>query len=157
MKKVWYVIFLVAMLLSACQPKTKAPNLKAEADTLYTLENQWAIADQNMDKEKSLSFLAPNAVVMPQDALAVTGTVNLRKMVDAEFADTTAIWKTFTIRIDTIEVTTSGDLAYVRGSDQMKLKTPKGLANVTGKWVDIWKKTNGKWLAIVSIFNNDKK
>jgi ketosteroid isomerase-like protein len=157
MKKIFYLMLLAVMIIAACQPKTKTVNLRAEADTIRSLEAQWSVALQNSDKEKIMSLYSSDAVSMSQNEPVVVGLQNIKKHIDSEFADTTVMWKTYSYKIDTIEVSASGDLAYVRGTDRMSTKTPKGLTDEVGKWIDIWKKTDGKWKDIVSIWNSDKK
>jgi ketosteroid isomerase-like protein len=157
MKKILYLMLLVLMIIAACQPKTKTVNLRADADTIRNLENQWTTAIQNDDKEKMLSFPSLDAIYMIPDQPSVIGLQNIRKFVESDIADTLWIRKSFKTKIDTIEVAASRELAYVRGINQYDLKTSKGLVNVQEKWVDIWKKTDGQWKDIVCIRNTSKK
>jgi ketosteroid isomerase-like protein len=83
------------------------------------------------------------------------GLQAIRKERESSFTDTTMLYKTYSSKIDTIEVSASGDLAYVRGTDRITTKTPNGLVDDMGKWVDIWKKINGEWKVVVNIWNSD--
>lgn len=157
MKKLNFVILIAVMSIVACKPQTSTVNVRAEADTLRSLEDQWSAAILNKDKEKIFSMFAPDAVSMSQNQPICQGAENLRKHIDAMFEDTTELMNTYTYKIETIEVAASGDLAYVRGSDRVSKKTFKGTADEIGKWVDIWKKTDGKWKVVVSIWNGDEK
>jgi ketosteroid isomerase-like protein len=157
MKKIFYLMLLDVLFIIACQPNTKTVNVRAEADAIRNLERQWSVAFQNADKEKCLSFFSTDAVEMSQNEPIVVGLQNIRKLAESHFADTSVIWKTYSYKIDTIEVSSSGDLAYVRGTDRISTKTPKGLVDELSKWIDIWKKIDGQWKIILSIGNSDKK
>ena len=49
----------------------------------------------------------------------------------------------------------SSDLGYARGASRVKKTTPKGPVEIRTKWVDIWKKTDGKWKVVVNISYSD--
>ena len=84
------------------------------------------------------------------------GLEAIRKSEESFFSDTNYLYKTYSTTFDSIEVSASGDLAYVRGSDRVGLNTPKGPVTEVRKWVDIWKKVDGNWKVVASIWNNDK-
>jgi ketosteroid isomerase-like protein len=58
--------------------------------------------------------------------------------------------------MDTIEVSASGDLGYARGTNRYSLKTPNGPAEYVDRFIDIYKKTDGKWKCIVGIWNSNR-
>lgn len=149
---------LAVILITACQPKSKttSADTRAEADSIRMLEEQWSMAIKASDIDKIVSFYAPNAVTMSANKPINVGLEAIRKAEEASFSDTTSIYKTYSSKIDTIEVSASGDLAYARGVDRVSQKTTKGPGEEVGKWVDIWKKVDGKWKVVVSIWNNDK-
>jgi ketosteroid isomerase-like protein len=78
-----------------------------------------------------------------------------RKQLENIFADTTILWNTTSSAIDIVEVSASGDLAYVRGINRSKIKTQTGIGENSDKWIDVWKKTDGKWKNIVQIWNSN--
>ena len=158
MKKIMYFIVLAVILITACQPKTKTASIdtRAEADSIRMLEEQWSMAIKTSDVDKIVSFYASNAVTMSANKPISIGLESIRKAEESSFSDTTSIFKTYSSTLDTIEVSASGDLAYARGIDRVSQKTTKGPGEEVGKWVDIWKKVDGKWKVVVSIWNNDK-
>jgi ketosteroid isomerase-like protein len=82
------------------------------------------------------------------------GFQSIKEIWGSMAADTTFLWETYSSTIDKIEVAVSGDLAYVRGIASMKVKTPDGLTELTGRWVEIWKKIDGQWKNVLTIANS---
>lgn len=158
MKKIMYFTIIAAMMITACDPKTKTSSVdtRAEADSIRMLEEQWSMAIKVSDIDKIVSFYATDAVTMSANMPISIGIEAIRKTEESSFSDTTYLFKTYSSTIDNIEVSVSGDLAYTRGVDRVSQNTTKGPSEEVGKWVDIWKKVDGKWKVIVSIWNNDK-
>jgi ketosteroid isomerase-like protein len=153
MKKI-AVLFCASIILIGCTRAPKVDTL-AEANAIRNLEDQWTVALQKSDIDKIISFFNTNAVAMKPNTPISIGLQAIRKERESSFTDTTMLYKTYSSKIDTIEVSASGDLAYVRGTDRITTKTPNGLVEDMGKWVDIWKKINGEWKVVVNIWNSD--
>ena len=153
MKKI-VVLFCTCIILFGCNRAPKVDTL-AEANAIRNLEDQWTVALQKSDTDKIISFFNTDAVAMKPNTPISIGLQAIRKERESSFTDTTMLYKTYSSKIDTIEVSASGDLAYVRGTDRITTKTPNGLVEDMGKWVDIWKKINGEWKVIVNIWNSD--
>ena len=156
MKKNSYLLLVTAIILTACQPKPAPVDLKAEADAIRNLEEQWTAANQTKNVDKAMGLMSAEYVVMPPNTSLATGPETIRKRIETMFADTTVMWETYNWKSERIELSASGDLAYVYGMDVVKIKTPEGLVDDVGKGVDIWKKENGEWKAVLSIWNSDK-
>jgi uncharacterized protein (TIGR02246 family) len=157
MKKSFYFPLVAMILLTACQPKTKTTSVDtlADADAIRSIENQWTVALQNKDIDKILSLYSPEGVSMKPNNSIYTGLENIRKQVESDCADTTMLWNATSTTIDTIEVSASGDIAYARGINRGKMKTPAGIVETSDKWIDIYKKVDGQWKCIVSIWNSN--
>jgi len=153
MKKI-VVLFCTCIILIECTRAPKVDTL-AEANAIRNLEDQWTVALQKSDTDKIISFFNTDAVAMKPNTPISIGLQAIRKERESSFTDTTMLYKTYSSKIDTIEVSASGDLAYVRGTDRITTKTPNGLVDDMGKWVDIWKKINGEWKVVVNIWNSD--
>jgi len=149
-----YGITCFLFLFFGCTSTPKVDTQK-EVEAIRNLENQWSASILTKDIEKFLSFPSPNAVFMDENTPEYSGLDALRKVTETWFADTTRLFKTYTFRIDNIEVSSSGDQAYVRGHSQINRKTPKGVDVIKTKIVDIWQKRDGKWKCILSIGNSD--
>jgi len=156
MKKIAFLTLAAAIILAACQPKTAPVDLKAEADAIRILEDQWTAANQAKNVDKIMSVISADFVGMPQGAPRMAVPDSLRKRMELLFADSTILWDTYKFTCDKIEVASSGDLAYVYGIQTLTVKTPKGPVEDVGKGVDIWKKENGEWKAVLSIWNSDQ-
>ncbi|MCX6225541.1 MAG: nuclear transport factor 2 family protein [Bacteroidia bacterium] len=149
-------IFAAAgILLTGCTSAPKV-DVRAEADAIRNLEDQWAVAIRSKDVDKIVSYYAPDAVSMPADKPILSGTQAIRKSQEAEFADTTSDYKTYSSKVDAVEVSASGDLAVARGSDRISQKTAAGPVEEAGKWMDVWKKLDGTWKVIASTWNNNQ-
>jgi len=156
MKKIAFLTLAAAIILAACQPKTAPVDLKAEADAIRNLEDQCAAANHAKNVDKIMSVISADFVGMPQGAPRMAVPDSLRKRMELLFADSTILWDTYKFTCDKIEVASSGDLAYVYGIQSLTVKTPKGPVEDVGKGVDIWKKENGEWKAVLSIWNSDQ-
>lgn len=142
------------ILLAGCTNKPKV-DIAAETGLINNIENQWVEAFKASDVEKIASFFATEGVSMSTGFPVAIGPENIRIKDKKQFADTTLLFNTYASTTDIIEISASGDLAYARGHDEISKKTKDGLVKSTGKWVDIYKKVNGEWKAIVSIGNSD--
>ncbi len=146
------VIFCTCILLLGCT-RTPKVDIAAEADVIRNLENQWVVANQTKDIAKVMTFFSSEGVQMMPDKEIVIGLQSIQREFELAFADTTLLWETFSWTNDFVEVSASGDLAYVRGTNRFKIKTPDGVVEVKGKGVDIWKKVDGEWKCVVGIYN----
>jgi uncharacterized protein (TIGR02246 family) len=150
------VVFLSSLaILFGC---IKAPNvnIKAEEDAIRKLEADWTVLNQKRDIAKVMEMYAPDAIIMAPGQIVATGLETIRKQFESMFADTSILWDTFSWTSEKVEVSTSGDLAYIKGSNSMRMKTPNGIIEEADKGVDIWRKIDGKWKAVLTIWNSNK-
>ncbi len=149
------LMFLFAFsVLTGCN-RTPVIDIRTETETIRNIEDQWTAAIVAKDIDKIMGIFADEAVAMNPNTPACTGAQAIRESQESWFADTTSLHETFKSDIDTIEVSASGDLAYVRGNSRLSISTPKGIVEETDKWVTIFRKVNGEWKAIVDIWNSD--
>lgn len=148
------VFFCTCIILIGCTSTPKV-DMVAEAEAIRNLENQWLVALQNKDTDKIMSIYSPEGVVMKPNNAIYAGHQSIRKQVESDFADTTVLWNTTTSTIDIIEVSASGDMAYVRGINRGEMKTLTGLVEISDKWIDIYKKIDGQWKCTVGIWNSN--
>jgi len=153
MKKLAILLFACS-ILTGCN-RTPLVDIRAEAEAIKKIEDQWTAAILAKDIDKIMSIFAQDAVVMNANTLAITGVQAIRESQESWFADATVLHDTFKSAIDTIEVSASGDLAYVRGNSLLSISTPGGIVEETDKWITIYRKINGEWRAIVDIWNSD--
>jgi len=146
--------FCTCIILAGCTSSPKV-NTVAEAEAIRNLEIQWTAANQTKDIAKVMTYFSPESMQMAPGKEVITGLQSIQEDFEMSFADTTLLWDTFSWTNDKVEVSASGDLAYVTGTNLIKAKTPDGIVEYAGKGVDIWKKIDGEWKCVVGIWNND--
>jgi uncharacterized protein (TIGR02246 family) len=130
----------------------------AAADTkieqaLRDLDAQWSAAAGAKDVEKTISYYADDAIVMPPNASAATTKEAIRTVWKDTLASTiNGSWKA-----TRVEVARSGDLAYVSGTYEWSSSDASGKrANDRGKYLEVWEKqADGKWKCGADIWNSD--
>jgi uncharacterized protein (TIGR02246 family) len=143
---------LALVLTPACaRPSFDA---SAEAQRLLQRDAEWsATAAAGKDVEKILSYFADDAVMMEPGEPAHAGKAEIRHYV-------TRMLQTpgFSIRwvSEHPVFSPSGDLAYMRGADEMTLPGPTGaITTLHGRGVSIWRReADGQWRCIADIGND---
>jgi uncharacterized protein (TIGR02246 family) len=153
MKKIT-LLFWTCIILIGCNSTPKV-DLVAEAEAIRNIEDQWVAANKAKDINKVISIFASDAVTLEPNKPITIGTEAIKKSWELWFSDTTYLHNTIIYTIDNIEVSTSGDLGYARGSTHYSIKTPNGTVKYDDKFVDIYKKIDGEWKCIVGIWNID--
>ena len=136
----------------ACQPK--APDTRAVESTLKELDAQWSKAAAAKDLDKTISYYADDAIVLPPNAPAATTKEAIK-----------GVWKGMITNpgfaggwtATRVEVAGSGDLAYLSGTYDFTLNDAKGKpVKDRGKYVEVWKKqADGSWKTVADIWNSD--
>jgi len=150
------LFFLTFIILSGCTngPET---DFQAEKDAILHLEDQWTVGFISKDADKILDLYAADAVSMSSEKPTLTGIQAIKGSIESMLSDTTLIFNTYKYSIDVVEISASGDLAYVRGNDEITMKTKDGTVQDRGRYIDIWKKIDGKWKIITMISNRGKE
>jgi ketosteroid isomerase-like protein len=149
------LLFCTFIALIGCNTAPKL-DIQGEKDAIQSNEDQWTVALQKRDAEKIVGFYATEAVSMRSNQPIYIGLNAIRNGIQSMLADTTLLFNTYTGKLDAIEVSVAGDMAYSYGHDEIMVKTKDGLVKDEGKWVDVWKKLNGQWRVIVSCGNSNK-
>jgi len=162
MKKWLVLVVLVSALgfITSCQqqhtetqaqPDTKA----ADEAALRKADEEWSKAAGAKDVDKTVSYYAADALVLPPNGTAITARDAIRKtwqeMITApEFSGGWTATK--------VEVARSGEIGYVTGTWEFKWNDAAGKPTGDhGKFVEVWKKqTDGSWKCAVDIWNSDK-
>ena len=114
----------------------------------------WSKAATAKDLDKTVSFYADDALILPDKAPALRGDENIRK----NWAPLLALpgpglsWKT-----SSVVVARSGDIAYETGTYVLATTDKKGKSSDTkGKYVVVWKKqADNSWKVVVDTDNTD--
>jgi ketosteroid isomerase-like protein len=121
---------------------------------LRDLDAQWSAAAGAKDLDKTVSYYAEGAVVMPPNASAATTKEAIRSAWKEMLTTPGAAisWKA-----TKVEVAKSGDFAYVSGTYEETMNDASGKpVEDHGKYVEIFKKQpDGTWKVVADIWNSD--
>jgi ketosteroid isomerase-like protein len=112
-------------------------------------DEQWSKVASAKDLDKTVSFYANDAVVLPPNQGAVMTKEGIRNLWKGFLESLTDIsWKT--TRVGTAK---SGDMAYLIGTYEMTMKDG---TKDKGKYCEVWKKqTDGTWKVATDMFSSD--
>src|SRR5438874_11229331 len=112
-------------------------------------DEQWSNAAAAKDLDKTVSFYADNAMVLPPNQPMVTSKTGIRNLWKGFLESLTDIsWKT-----TRVEMAKSGDVGYLIGTYTMTMKDG---TKDTGKYCEVWKKqADGKWKVAADMFSSD--
>ncbi len=150
------LFFWTCIILSGCKTGSET-DIQAEKNIIQNLEDQWSEGFATNDADKILNLYSADAVAMSSEKPTLTGIQEIRKHIESMLSDTALIFNTYKYAIDVMEISASGDLAYVRGHDEITMKTKDGTVQDKGRYIDIWKKIDGKWKIITMISNKGKE
>jgi ketosteroid isomerase-like protein len=129
------------------------PALAADdAATIRAGTELWVKSFNSGNAGATAAIYADDAVLMPPGAPAARGTVAIKAHLAKEIAGAKAGGLTFVLGSEN-EVGVSGDLAWHSGTYLVKNKA--GAFVDTGKYLETWKKVNGKWRVIRDIWNSN--
>lgn len=156
MKRTVYLSLFAMIIFSGCQIKDKSHS--ADVEAIRKIENQWAAAVRAKDIDKVMEIYASDAIEMPPNEPVAIGREAIEKAWEEWFNDTTYMHNEITCKIDTIVVSASGDIGYVREANHYKIKTPEGIVEFDDKCVYIYNKRKDGWKCTVAIWNlNNQK
>ena len=112
-------------------------------------DEQWSKVASAKDLDKTVSFYADDAVVLPPNQAAIMTKDGIRDLWKGFLESLTDIsWKT--TRVETAK---SGDMAYLIGTYEMTMKDG---SKDKGKYCEVWKKqADGKWKVTTDMFSSD--
>jgi ketosteroid isomerase-like protein/quercetin dioxygenase-like cupin family protein len=137
------VLGLGAMLSGAC---SSSVNVEQEREALLARDREWASA--TADPDKFVTYLAADASMYPPGAPALTGRDAIRTAYK-EMASAPGFALQWTPT--RAEVGSSGDVGVTVGTYESK--SSAGVER--GKYVTVWEKEGGTWMATDDIFNAD--
>jgi len=146
------LLALGLLVVAGCAPSAP-PVVDTTADeaALRSDSKAWADAYNAGDPDKIVALYTDDAVLMPPDAPAATGREAMRAFLTADIANSKAAGITLAIADGTAGV--SGNLGWHSGT--FKVTNAAGDTLGTGKYLDISRKADGKWLVFRDTWNND--
>lgn len=146
--------FIAVMLFaSSCGQQPPPDTRVADESTIRELDVKWSKAASAKDLATTVSYYSDDASLLPPNTAIQSGKPAIRATWEALLGSVDSIaWQP-----NKIEVSKSGDMAYLIGVYQMASKNPQGRTVLDrGKYVEVWKKqSDGNWKAVADIFNSD--
>lgn len=144
-------IFLLTSALAACQ--SPPPDLNQAREAVMTAEREWATAAEARDLERSVAFMADDAMMFPPGGAPLVGKAAIREYMASAFATPgfSVTWQPAVV-----VVAEGGDLAYTHGRSVYTVPGPDGaVVTVYAKGVAIWRKgSDGTWRCVIDIWND---
>jgi ketosteroid isomerase-like protein len=128
-----------------------APAPDADAATIRAATAHWIDAYNAGEVDDIVALYTEDAVLMPGNAPMLVGRVAIR---DYLVKDTAAAKAAGLTNKDGVgDVGVSGDLAWHAGTSSVVDASGKTVE--TGKYIEVWRRTNGQWLMVRDIWNDD--
>ena len=125
----------------------------ADEQAIRALDTAWSQAAQAKNLDKTVSYYADDASMLPPNMPIATGKDAIR----AVWSKLLTMPGAVTFAPSKVVVAKSGDLAYEIGAFQITGDAAQGKPSVsTGKFVVAWQKRAGQWKVVADIFNDDK-
>ncbi len=133
-------------------PTTQTPTaLAADEAVIRAATVSWTEAYNAGEVDKIVALYTEDAVLMPANATTLTGRAAIKDFLTKDTAAAKAAG--LTEKIGDSDVGISGDLAWHAGTSSVVDTAGKSVE--TGKYIEIWRKVDGKWLMIRDIWNDD--
>ena len=147
--KLVFVICL-AMVFASCQSSRRS--LDQEQQAVLSAEHEWAAAARDHDLDRSVSYMADDAIMFPPASAPVVGKAAIRAYMAAGFATPgfSVTWEP-----EEVLVAPRGDFAYTHSRSVYTVPGPDGkIQTLHAKGVTIWRKdAAGVWRCVVDIWN----
>ncbi len=152
------VTMMLGVVLLGCNstPVVQAPTDTRARDeaAIRALDTDWVKAAQTKSVDAWMAFYSDDAVVLPPNEPTATTKDSIRKSVGEllTLPGVSVKWEP-----TKVEVSKSGDLAYLYGTYDLSMTGPKGKpVSDKGKVVEIWKKqADGSWKCNVDTWSSD--
>ena len=157
MKRLLLAVSIVTLaFMFSCQSQTPAqPDTKAADEAmLKNLDAEWSKAASAKDVDKTVSYYAADALVLPTNLPALDSKGAIRNIWN-EILGAPGFSGGWTAT--RVEVARSSDIGYVTGTYTFAVNDEDGKPDIDrGKFVEVWKKQgDGSWKCVVDIWNSD--
>ena len=145
---------LTVLVLAGCAtapaPLPPAPDLAAEEKTIRDLEAAWTKEMISNNADKQVTHYAPDAVLIAPNAPPMKGADAIRAGMKEMMADPNMRLEFATERVD---ISKDATLASTEGSYKLAVTDPKTkkIVHDMGSYTTVYRKQDGKWLAIVDV------
>jgi uncharacterized protein (TIGR02246 family) len=149
---------LAGVLLAACCATGAAQSEDASSDdadrkAIGVAYATWAAAANEKDMSRWVPFLAPDALFLPPNHVALRDEGAIRAFYSKLFTDPQF---SLTCKQERVEVSVSRDMAWSTGTCEATFTGPNGQrASDSSKWVKVWKKqSDGQWKCAVNSWSS---
>jgi ketosteroid isomerase-like protein len=153
--RVWRITLVFLLLLLALSNGCRTPDTGGADETvLRRLDDEWSKTVGAKDVEKTMSYYADDALMMPPNIPTLTGKQPIRTLWKSllEAPGFAGGWKATKVEV-------SGNLSYVTGSYEITETDDNGKPMTDkGTYLKVWKKQpDGSWKCVADMFNSDRK
>jgi uncharacterized protein (TIGR02246 family) len=163
LKRILVFVWAAGFVL-ACQTQEEAteqgsetsPAIDATAvrEAIAAKDKAYGEAAAAGDIEAIVSQYAADAILLPPGGPKLEGTQAIRETMTSWLQESPP--SVLTITSDAITVAAAGDYAYATGSYSLAGSNPDGTEYTDqGKFVAVWKSTDGDWKMVADIWNSD--
>jgi uncharacterized protein (TIGR02246 family) len=145
----------VALLLCTTACRQQPPDTRAaDEQTIRNLDAQWAKTAATRDLDAIVAYYSDDAVLLPPNEPIAAGKQAIRATWASLISPNTLSISWQPTRVD---VSKSGDLAYLVGTYSMAVKDAKGkTVPDRGKLIEVFRKQpDGTWKTVADMFNSD--
>ena len=146
---------VATLLIASCKHTAQEPakpDLAQIRTEIQAMENAYADGLKAKDANAVIAYYADDAISMVNNAPIAAGHDAILKVAQDEIASDTT---NTTVSFETVDLYAAGDLVVETG--KATYKDPSGNVAKTAKYMKLFEKRNGKYLAIRDIYNDDKK
>ena len=139
-----YLVVLPLAIVCNFPPTANGADEKALRDA----DAEWSKAAGAKDLDKTVSFYADDALVLPPNEAAVTSKDGIRSLWKGLIGSVTDVsWKA-----TRVEMAKSGEMACLTGTYELTMKDG---TKDRGKYCEVWEKKGGTWKCGTDIWNSD--
>ena len=153
MRSITLVVAMIALLASAsaCGRTSEMPFGTAESQVIRQRTTDFAAAFNAKGIDKITAFYSPESVFMPPNSPTRRGKETI-----AEYYKTLYNEGATELRMESQNVGGHGPLAYESGTYSLNRRPPTGPhTRDRGKYMFIWRNTNGQWLIEYTMWSSD--
>jgi len=140
-----FLPLLFALALVACKPQAAATDPAADQEALQSAAEKWESSFNAKDADAVAAIYTEEGQLLPPGGSVVNGKAAIR---DFWANDIGTAWAKLTIKTESSGI--SGDWAWRAGP-----WTAESTPVMTGKYVEIWKRSAEGWKLHRDIWNND--
>jgi ketosteroid isomerase-like protein len=146
--KLGLTVCVVLVSLTFAGTALSAGSKGGDEQAVRDADAQWSAAAAAKDLDKTVSFYADDAIVLPPNEAAVTTKDGIRNLWKGLIDSVSSINWTAT----RVEMAKSGEMACISGTYELTMNDG---TKDRGKYCEVWEKKGGTWKCGTDIWNSD--